>query len=317
MEKTPVIIDCDPGVDDIAALILGKQIENLDVKAVTTVAGNVPLRDTTGNALKVLSFLRWDIPVGRGAEGPLTRPLETAEDIHGKGGMSGLSLPETDRACDPRPAWDLIYDTAKACPGALDLVATGPLTNVAVALMKYPALKNLLRRIVIMGGGIGLGNTTPAAEFNSYVDPEAAKRVFGSGVPFVLCPLNVTHAGYVTEAELGEIAALGSKEARFFGSLMGRYLEIGRRYTEGRGAPLHDPMALLFASDDSYFTSENCFVDVETRGELTRGKTVTDCYCDKKMGRKNGALVQTVDRERFAAHVKALLSRYGPTPETH
>ncbi|MCL2342639.1 MAG: nucleoside hydrolase [Firmicutes bacterium] len=311
--KIPIIIDCDPGVDDIAALILARQIENLDVKAVTTVAGNVPLCDTTANALKVLSFLNWDIPVGRGAEGPLCRPLVTAEDIHGKGGMSGLSLPETARQCDPRAAWDLIYDTAKANPGNLLIVAIGPLTNLAIALAKYPDLKNLLRRIVIMGGGIGLGNTTPAAEFNSYVDPEAAKRVFSGGVPFVLCPLNVTHAGYVTEEELGEFSALGSREARFFAELMGRYMEIGKRYTAAKGEPLHDPLALLFASDDSYFTFEDCFIGVETEGGVTRGKTVTDCYSDRKMGHKNGTLVQTVNRERFAAHIKALLSRYQTT----
>ena len=313
MEKIPVIIDCDPGVDDIAALILGKQIENFDVKAVTTVAGNVPLRDTTANALKVLSFLGWDIPVGRGAEGPLCRELMTAEDIHGKGGMSGARLPETDRRCDPRPAWELIHAAARAHPGNLEIVAIGPLTNLAVALAQYPDLKTLLRRIVIMGGGVGLGNTTPAAEFNLYVDPEAAKRVFSSGVPFVLCPLNVTHAGYVTQKELEAFGALGSKEARFFAELMGRYMEIGKRYTDGRGEPLHDPMALLFASDDSYFTFEDCFLGVETEGGVSRGRTVTDCYSDKKMERKNGALVQAVDRERFVSHVKALLSRYKTT----
>lgn len=310
MEKIPVIIDCDPGVDDIAALVLAKHIGNFDVKAVTTVAGNVPLADTTRNALEVLSFIDWEIPVGRGAAAPLVRELVTAEEIHGKGGMSGFSLPETARQVDKRPAWDLIRDIAGACPRALDIVATGPLTNLAVALAKYPELKDLIRRVVVIGGGIGVGNTTPAAEFNIYVDPEAAKRVFTSGVPFFLCTLDVTHQGYLTCGELEKMDALGSKEARFLAAILDSQMDRCKHYTGGLGLPLHDPLALLFAADDSYFTYEACFIGVETQSGLTRGKTVTDCYSDKKMERKNGVLVQTVDRAAFVARIMSLLSMY-------
>jgi len=309
MRKIPIVIDCDPGVDDIAALLLAKNIERFEVKAVTTVAGNVPLDDTTRNALQLLSFMGWDIPVGRGAVSPLAQRLVTAEEVHGKGGMSGLTLPETDKQVDVRPAWDLIYDIAQEYPGQLDIIAVGPLTNLAIALAKYPQLVKWVRRIVIMGGGILIGNTTPAAEFNIYVDPEAAKRVFTSGIPFYLCPLDVTHEGFVTAEDIAEIGTLNSKEARFFSEIVGRGIEIGKIYTKGRGVPLHDPLALLFAADDSYYTYEECFIDVETQGGFTRGKTVTDCYSDKQLS-NNGFLVQKVDRKRFVTHIKDLLQIY-------
>ena len=309
MRRIPVVIDCDPGVDDIAALLLAKNIEHFDIRAVTTVAGNVPLEDTTRNALQLLSFMSWDIPTGRGAEKPLAQRLVTAEEVHGKGGMSGLTLPETYRRADAKPAWDLMYDAAREHPGRLDIIALGPLTNLAIALMKYPRLVEWVRRIVIMGGGILTGNTTPAAEFNIYVDPEAAKRVFTSGISFYLCPLDVTHEGYVTREDIAEIGSFDSKEARFFAEVIGRGFDIGKLYTKGRGVALHDPLALLFAADDSYFTMKECFIDVETGGSFTRGKTVSDCYSDQKMS-SNGFLVQGVDRERFVDHIKRLLLRY-------
>lgn len=309
MRKVPIVIDCDPGVDDIAALLLAKNIEHFDVRAVTTVAGNVPLENTTRNALQLLSFMGWDIPVGRGAVSPLSQRLVTAEEVHGRGGMSGLTLPETNKRADVKPAWDLIYDVAQKYPGQLDIIAVGPLTNLAIALAKYPRLVKLVRRIVIMGGGILLGNTTPAAEFNIYVDPEAAKRIFTSGIPFYLCPLDVTHEGFVTPEDIAEIGAFNSREARFFSEIVGRGLRVGKIYTNGRGVPLHDPLALLFAADDSYYTYKECFVDVETQGSFTRGKTVTDCYSDKQLD-SNGFLVQKVDRVRFVAHIKDLLRSY-------
>jgi len=310
MPKTPIIIDCDPGVDDIAALLLARQVERFDVKAVTTVAGNVRLEHTTKNALELLSFMGWDIPVGRGSEGPLTRPLVTAEDIHGAGGMGGLSLPGTQKTPEAEPAWDLIYRLAKENPGTLEIIAVGPLTNIATALAKYPELPGLISRIVIMGGAFLAGNTTAAAEFNIYVDPEAARRVFASGIPFYLCPLDLTHQGYITEGELSEIGCFDSPQAKFFRDvLMFGYYDIAAAYTGGKGVPLHDPVAMLFSADESYFTFEECFIGVETRGLLTRGRTVTDCYSDKQLD-NNGFLVQTVNREAFIEHIKNLMKKY-------
>ncbi|MCL2857615.1 MAG: nucleoside hydrolase [Oscillospiraceae bacterium] len=199
---------------------------------------------------------------------------------------------------------------AKENPGTLEIIAVGPLTNIAVALAKYPELPGLISRIVIMGGAFLAGNTTAAAEFNIYVDPEAARRVFTSGIPFYLCPLDLTHQGYITEEELGEIGCFGSPEAKFFREiLMFGYYDIAAAYAGGKGVPLHDPVALLFAANESYFTYEECFIGVETRGLLTRGRTVTDCYSDKQLD-KVGFLVQTVDRKTFIRHIKDLMSRY-------
>ena len=310
MDKIPVVIDCDPGVDDIAALLLARQCEGLDVKAVTTVAGNVPLEHTTKNALELLSFLSWDIPVGRGAERPLTQRLETAEEFHGAGGMGGLTLPSTTKTPEPEPAWDLIHRLAKEHPGELEIIAVGPLTNIAIALAKYPELPGLISRIVVMGGAFLSGNTTPAAEFNIYVDPQAARRVFTSGVPFYLCPLDLTHQGYITKEELDEIGGFGSAQAKFFRDvLMFGYYEMAAAYTGGKGVPLHDPVALLFAAEPGLFTWEECFIGVETQAQLTRGRTVTDCYSDKQLD-NNGFLVQTVNRQGFIEHIKALMKKY-------
>jgi len=310
MRKIPVVVDCDPGVDDIAALLLARQIEHFDVKAVTTVAGNVKLEHTTKNALELLSFMGWDIPVCKGADRPLTRALVSAEEIHGVGGMGGLTLPSTQKTPEAEPAWDIIHRLAKENPGTLEIIAVGPLTNIAIALAKYPELPGLISRIVIMGGAFLTGNTTAAAEFNIYVDPEAARRVFVSGIPFYLCPLDLTHQGYISEEELGEIGGYGSPQAKFFRDvMMSGYYRAAEADTGGKGVALHDPMALLFAADASHFTYEECFIGVETQGLLTRGRTVTDCYSDKQLD-NNGFLVQTVKREAFIQHIKTLMKKY-------
>ncbi len=309
MDRIPVIIDCDPGADDVAALLLARQSEKLDVKAVTTVAGNVELSFTSSNALQLLSSIEWDIPVAKGAEKPLLCRLQTAEEIHGKGGIHGLTLPKANRDFDPRPAWDLIYDIAKELQGALEIIAIGPLTNIATALMKYPDLPDMIKRIVIMGGAILAGNTTPAAEFNIFVDPEAGKRVFESGIPVYMCPLDVTHQSYITPEEIETVRGLGTKAAEFFAEITGRNADVVSFYSGGLGVPLHDPCAVLFAEDSSYFEFEDCFIGVETSGEYARGKTVTDCYSDKQF-EHNAFLVKTIDRDVFISRIYELMRRY-------
>ena len=306
----PVIVDCDPGTDDVAALVLAHALAqrgDLDVAAVTTVAGNVDVEQATRNALDVVGLLGWDVPVARGAAKPLVADLVTAAEIHGTDGLLGVELPTSSRVADGRPAWQVMRDVAASSDQPIDVVATGPLTNVAVALATYPELGERLRRVVVMGGAFLAGNTTPAAEFNVYVDPEAAQRVFTSGVPFWLCPLDVTHEAYITADELGQARALGSPGAVLFADVIGRYLPLVARYSGGRGAALHDPLAVVYAADDSLCTSAECFVGVETRGSITRGMTVTDRYSDTKLER-NGHLVETVDRAAFVARVLDLLA---------
>jgi inosine-uridine nucleoside N-ribohydrolase len=160
-----------------------------------------------------------------------------------------------------------------------------------------------------MGGAFLAGNTTPAAEFNFYVDPEAAKRVVNSGIPFCLCPLDVTHEGYITLEELDDISCFGSKEASYLVDILRPYLAIVNMQSGGHGAPLHDPLALLFAADSSCFTFDECFIGVETQGSITRGKTVTDCYSGSRQ-KNNGVLVKTVDRDVFIKRIKDLLGKY-------
>ena len=306
--KIPVIIDCDTGCDDAAALLLAFRCPQLDIRAVTTVAGNVELDKTTPNTLKVCQLIGADVPVSMGAAGPMCGPLHTASEVHGADGLHGIVLPEPKNQVTGEAAWDTIHREAVAQSGALELIAVGPLTNLGIALAKYPDLPGLIRRIVIMGGSAAAGgNTTPAAEFNILVDPEAADMVFASGIPVYMCGLDVTHKAYLTAAEIEEIAALGSPQAAFFGDVT-----RGSLRTDGRGlpgAPMHDPCAVLFAVDDSLFEYHHCWIRVETKGTITRGKTVTDYFSDAAR-EPNAYLVLDIDRERFVKTVLDIMGRY-------
>ena len=309
LKKIPVVIDCDPGTDDIFALMMARQIANLDVRAITAVAGNVTLENTRRNALRVAAFTDWDVPVAAGAERPLACRLVTAEEVHGANGMHGLSLPETDRTLSSLPAWDVIYNEAKKC-GELTLIAVGPFTNVALAIKKYPDLKQYVSCIVVMGGAFFSGNTTPATEFNVAADPEAAQIVMLSGIPVYMCPLELTHKAYITAEEIEQVRALGSPQAEFLAEVTHRAFPFVSRYSEGLGVPLHDPCAVLFAADDSLFTYEQCSIVVETRGLITRGRTVTDLWSDRQMGLNNGYMVHDIDRTAFIARVMELMGKY-------
>jgi inosine-uridine nucleoside N-ribohydrolase len=311
-----MVIDCDPGPDDIAALILARQMRNMNVLAVTTVAGNCTVDVATRNTLALMDLLDWNIPVAAGASQPLTRPLRTAGDLFGDDGLLGVELSGTGasgtpstRATDPRPAWDLVYDVARAAHQPIDIVTLGPLTNIATALAVHPDLPQYVERLVIMGGAFLAGNTTPAAEFNAFVDPEAAERVFSSGIPFWLCPLDVTHQGYITLRELQEVMDLESEPARIFAELLRRGYEDVKHYTGGLGVPLHDPLAVMYAADPSAFSSSECFIGCETQGSITAGMTITDRYSDAQL-QPNGHLVETVDRTWFIAMIMDILARY-------
>ena len=309
MNKMPVVIDCDPGTDDIFALMLAKQLENLDVRAITAVAGNVELSHTSDNALRVAAFLGWDVPVAAGASKPLCGALHTAAEIHGSNGMLGLTLPEPDRGLDSRPAWDVIYEEAVRA-GKLTLIATGPFTNVAIAAQKYPDLGRYVERIVVMGGAFFAGNTTPATEFNVFVDPEATQAMLESGIPVYICPLDVTHKAYITPDEIARVAELGSEQAKFLADVTSRSMAAVGMYAAGRGVPLHDPCAVMFAADESLFTFDRCSAVCETRGRITRGMTVCDLWSDKKLGLNNAYVVHGVDRERFIGRIMELMARY-------
>jgi pyrimidine-specific ribonucleoside hydrolase len=305
-KRIPVIIDCDPGCDDAAALLLAFRSPELDVRGITTVSGNVPLEKTTRNALRLCEVIGTDVPVSAGASKPMFCEAIYATHVHGEDGLQGAPLPEPQKQVTGLHAWDAIYREAVAMDGELQIIAVGPLTNLGIALAKYNDLAKRIRRIVIMGGAAVGGNVTPCAEFNIYVDPEAADIVFKSGIPMVVCGLDVTLKAYLTAEEIREIGALGTPQAKLFETLTATNCE--KRFCPA-GAPLHDPAAVLCAADDSIFTTQRCWMRVETSGTITRGKTVTDCYSDAQK-EANITLVLDVDREKFAARVKELLARY-------
>jgi inosine-uridine nucleoside N-ribohydrolase len=278
MAPTPVILDVDPGHDDAVAIMLACGASELEVRAVTTVAGNVPLPKTTRNALRVLSLIgREDVPVGVGADAPLARTLHTAEDIHGESGLDGPELAEPTFGPDVRGAVRLIADVLETSPEPVTLVPTGPLTNVATFLKEHPRLVDKVDRIVLMGGSMGLGNTTPAAEFNIYVDPEAARTVFRSGLPITMVGLDVTHkasAGPEEARRLRTLGRVGEVAAELVTFFSGTY-----KRTYGFSAPpIHDAVAVAAVVEPRILETRPMRVEIECESELTRGETVCDLY---------------------------------------
>lgn len=309
MNRRPVIIDCDPGIDDAVALLLAFRAPELDVRAVTPVAGNVGLENTTRNALRIAALAGVEVPVCPGAARPMFGALVSAEEVHGADGMMGLPLPEPTFQPSGELAWDALYREAKACGGELEVVATGPLTNLGVAFSKYRDLPGLLRRIVLMGGAACYGNTTPAAEFNMLADPEAAEIVFRSGVPVCMCGLDVTHRAYLTPEEIADLAGQGTPQAEFAAKVMDSAIEWHQRLFGVPGAPMHDACAMMYALEEELFTSTRCWVGVECQGRITRGKTVTDLYSDAKR-EANTDLVTDVDRKKFVRSLQNRMLAY-------
>jgi len=271
--STPVVIDCDPGHDDAMALLLALASPELELRAVTTVAGNQTLEKTTRNALKVLELAgRSDIPLAAGADAPLRRRLRTAADVHGKSGLDGSNLPEpTTRPVDAHAA-ELLADAIE--PGVV-LVPTGPLTNVALLLERHPDVRDRLDRIVWMGGAIALGNVTPAAEFNAFVDPEAAAAVFTSGLPITMIGLDVTHKALFMTEHAERLRNIGSV-GRTVAELADFFLRVHRERFGFSGAPMHDAMAVAHVIDPTLVTTLECNVAIEIQSHYCDGRTLVD-----------------------------------------
>ncbi len=278
MNPIPAILDVDPGHDDAVAIMLACAAPDLDLLAVTTVAGNVPLGKTTRNALRVLSLIgHTNIPVAAGAPSPLHRPLHTAENIHGESGLEGPEIPGPSFEPDGRGATALIADTLREAPGPVTLIPTGPLTNIAAFLREHPELKERVAHISLMGGSIGLGNTTPAAEFNVYVDPEAAREVFESGLPITMSGLDVTHQARAGPAERERLRSLG-RTGGVVAGLLEFFAGTYERIYGFDAPPLHDPVAVAAVLEPGLLKTRPMRVDVECDSELTRGETVCDFY---------------------------------------
>jgi len=273
---TDVLIDCDPGHDDAIALFLALAAEDLTVRGVTTVAGNQTVEKTTDNALETLALAdREDVPVARGMDRPMVRDLVLGDFVHGESGLDGPDLPAPEADPVEGRAVEFIVETARAHDG-LTLVPTGPLTNVGVALRKYPELEGLLDEVVLMGGAVEGGNITPAAEFNIYVDPEAATHVFEADVPVTMVGLEVTRAARMPQSEFGTVRDLGSDVAEATADLLDFFLEYHEDQFGWDGVPIHDACAVAELVDPDIVETEEMHVAVETEGEHTAGRTVCD-----------------------------------------
>ncbi|HAU4928474.1 pyrimidine-specific ribonucleoside hydrolase RihA [Aeromonas hydrophila] len=276
----PVILDCDPGHDDAIALILALASPELKVLAVTTSAGNQTPDKTLNNALRILTLLgRDDIPVAAGASKPLARELIIADNVHGESGLDGPKLPDPAFAPVAMTALELMAKCLRESPEPVTLVPTGPLTNIALLLAAHPELKSKIARIVLMGGAAGAGNWTPAAEFNIYVDPEAADMVFKSGLPITMCGLDVTHEAQVMDEDIERVRTITNPVAQCVAGLLDFFMIYHRDPKWGfAGAPLHDPCTIAWLLAPALFHGVECRVDIETGGTHTSGMTVVDRY---------------------------------------
>lgn len=309
--RLPVIVDCDPGHDDVFALWLAAGHPSLDLRAVTTVGGNVPLEHTSRNARIALTVAGVEgVPVAAGAAGPIARVLQTAEWIHGENGLGGPVLPEPTVPLDERTATELMADTLLAADEPVAIVATGPITNVAVLLRDRPELAERIREVVWMGGSTERGNATPYAEFNALVDPEALDLVMRSGVRFTMVGLNVTHRALVTPAVRERLARAGTRSAAFAGELLDFFCRTNDEIFGMPDGPLHDPVAVAVLADPDCVGLRRTRLDVELHGIETLGATSVDF--DGMLRREPNAFVAVdLDVDRFWALVEASLARLG------
>ena len=300
MPPRPIIVDCDPGQDDALAILLALASDaELEVLAITAVAGNVPLALTEKNARKVLELAgRSDVPAHAGCDRALQRDPVSATQVHGHTGLNGADLPEPTTPLADGHAVDVIIDTLRARPGAITLCPIGPLTNVAQAILRAPDIVGHIREIVLMGGAIGEGNVTPSAEFNIYADPHAAKIVFEAGVRLTMLGLDVTHQVLVTPERLRAIEQIDTKVGRAVSGLLRFYNIYDQTRRNRPGAPLHDPCVIAYLVRPELFAGRDCHVAVETMGEHTLGRTVVDWSA--RTGRPaNATVIDQVDAEGF------------------
>jgi inosine-uridine nucleoside N-ribohydrolase len=270
-----IIIDTDPGIDDAMAIFLALRSPELKVEAITPVAGNVPLDLTLPNALRLVEIAgRTDVPVAAGASHPLVRRLATAGHVHGVNGLAGVEFPEPKTKPVRETAPELIRRIVRENPGEIAIVAVGPLTNVALALRADPELASMIPAIVIMGGSLSGGNMTPAAEFNLYVDPEAARIVFDANIPLTMVGLDVTRKCRVSEDHIKQLEAANNPVSQAAGKILRATYERMRHGGEVTDIDLHDALAVASLIDHEVITRKDYYVEVETAGEWTAGQTL-------------------------------------------
>jgi purine nucleosidase len=310
MTAKRLLLDCDPGLDDALALVLAHGDPNLELVAVTTVGGNVALENTTRNALELREYLGFtEVPVASGAAGPLVREAKNAAEVHGAGGLGDVILPKAQLPLDGAHAVDLIINTLKDAPGQIHLVAVGPMTNIALALRQEPRITEWAASFVIMGGSFTRGNTTPAAEFNMYADPEAAAGVFAADWNTVMIGLDLTLQAMVTDIIKQRMLELGR---------LGRELVVplatfwnDPQDPNWGGQAVHDVCAVAYVSRPDLFTTVPARVEVETDGRWTSGMTVTDF----RSSIPNAAVAVKVDVDGFWDYVLDAYARVATQPD--
>jgi len=294
MSSTPILIDCDPGHDDAIALLLALASPELELLGVTSVSGNQTLEKTTANAIRVLEFAgRADIPVAAGADRPLVRERFVASYVHGETGLDGPDLPPPQAQPVGRHAVDFLADKIRERDGAVTLVPIGPLTNVALLLALHPDARP--ERIVLMGGAVAEGNVTPAAEFNIWADPEAAARVFGSGLDVTMVGLDVTHRALFTSAHVGRLAG---RVGGMVAELLRFYGHFHKEVYNFDGSPIHDAVAVAHVIRSDLLKTEHLNTEIDVESELCRGRTVVDVW--RRSGREpNSRVAVDIDADGF------------------
>ncbi|EAR51398.1 inosine-uridine preferring nucleoside hydrolase [Oceanicola granulosus HTCC2516] len=309
-----IIIDTDPGQDDAVAILLAlASPEDVDLLGITAVAGNVPLPLTERNARIVCELAgRPDVKVFAGCDAPLERPLVTAEHVHGKTGLDGPPMDEPTMPLQAQHAVDFITETLRREPaGSVTLCPLGPLTNIAAALQRAPEIAERVQEIVLMGGAyFEVGNITPAAEFNIYVDPEAADIVFHSGIPLTVVPLDTTHKALTTKPRIDAFRAMGTKVGDSVAAWTDFFERFDMEKYGAEGAPLHDPCVIAHLIDPTLMTGRHVNVEIETSSELTLGMTVADWWRVTDRA-PNATFMGDIDAERFYALLVERIGRLG------
>lgn len=312
MTARPIIIDTDPGQDDAIAILVALASPELDVLGITAVAGNVPLPLTLSNTRKLCELAgKPDTPVFEGCSRPMVRELVTAEHVHGETGLDGPDLPEPTMPVQEQHAVDFIIDALLAASDeGLTLCPVGPLTNIAMAMVKEPSVIPKIREIVLMGGAHWEGgNITPTAEFNIYVDPHAAHVVFTSGVPIVAHSLDVTHRALMTKEWIAAVRNLGTAVGVASAEMLTFYERFDEEKYGTNGGPLHDPNVIAYLIDPSIYGGKDCFVEVEMGSRKTMGQTSVDWWRVTKKD-PNCHWIREVDSDRFYALLLDRLGRY-------
>lgn len=309
METKKIWFDTDTGVDDAVAIFIAAKMNELEIVGVSAVAGNAELKYTFKNARNVVHMAGKDYKVYKGAEKPLKLALRTAPMAHGVNGMGDAELEESPAAIEEKPAWDALYEKAKELKGELNVVAVGPLTNIALTLRKHPDFKDYCKEIYVMGGVATGGNATPCAEFNIYADPHAAKEVFESGIFINMFGLDVTHKALLDRNDIEEIISYNNPVSDLFRDSTGYLLRLYEAQNV-YGLCEHDSCPIMYLVHPEFFKYEDCGVYVEADSDLTRGETVVDIWSNIKFKDRHCRVFLDVDTKKMAKVIKDIYKQY-------